>query len=85
MIIFVNDEKSTYFYLNPKTQYLESMSSNEYRIIGYYSEVPCWEIHVTNYNAIQKFRRILKKGEFKDTPPDELKQTIMDTYPELFL
>jgi hypothetical protein len=84
MIIFVNDEKSTYFYLNPKTQTLGSMG-NDYRTIRRYAEIPMNLIHVEDYRAIQKFQRILNKGEFKDTPPDELKQTIMNTYPELFL
>lgn len=84
MIIFVNDAKATHFYLNPKTQTLGSMGK-DYWIIKRYDEIPVHLIHVENYKAIQQFQRILKKGEFKDTPPDELKQTIMDTYPELFL
>ena len=84
MIIFVNEEKETYFYLNPKTQTLGSMGS-DYSTIYQYSEIPVTLVQVPNYAAIKKFQRILKKGEFKDTPPDELKQAIMDAYPEVFL
>jgi len=84
MIIFKNSAKDTYFYLNPKTQSLGAMGS-DYYILQRYLDVQINLIHVKNYKEIQKFQRILKKGEFKDTPPDQLKQAIMNTYPELFL
>jgi len=84
MIVFVNKEKGTYFYLNPKTQTLGVINTDIY-ILQRYDEIKINYIYVANYKMIQKFQRILKKGEFKDTPPNELKQTIMDTYPELFL
>ena len=58
---------------------------SDYYILQHYPDIPISLIHVLNYKEIQKFQRILKKGEFKDISPDQLKQAIMDTYPEMFL
>ena len=84
MTIFVNDEKGTYYHLDPETQSIGAMGV-DYYVIRQFPEIPIQLIHVENYKAILKFRRILEKGEFSQVRPKNLKQAIMDTYPEMFL
>lgn len=87
MLIFYKHNTYNYFALDNTTGKIEFISAAGYRTFSKYRHFigGLDRLDIKDDEALKQFRKIAKKGVFKDVPLSETKQYLLDNYPELFI
>lgn len=81
---FHNQDKGTYFLLDPVKKTLQHVG-RDYNTFNYYRHlVPQQVINIPNYTTMQKFQKCLKTLDLS-TVEGDLAQHLVDSYPEFFI
>jgi len=89
MLFFKNDEKGTYFLVDPVHNKVVHLRNPEINTLQKFAHIidgePLTTMHLPNLKTVQAFRKIVEKGTFHNLPSSKIKSTIEDDYPELFI
>ena len=87
MLFFKNNEKGTHFLVDTVASTAYHVGSGEFGTLSRYKRfMSSWEIiTLVDYNAVKQFQKIIKSGAYKGLDDSNLKERIINDYPELFI
>ncbi|PNX47335.1 MAG: hypothetical protein BV457_05885 [Thermoplasmata archaeon M9B1D] len=87
MLVFKNNEKGTYFFVDNKNGEVNFLTEKEFSVFYKFSHIfgGIEYLRLPDYKTVQQFRRIIKKGILKDVHHKDTKKVLMKEYPEFFI
>lgn len=87
MLVFKNDEKGTYFFVDNKNGEVNFLTQKEFSVFRKFSHLfdGIEYLILPDYKTVQQFRRTIKKGILKDVHYKDTKKVLIKEYPEFFI